>query len=73
MFKEEDGSMWVDLNNTYHGDVSYQMQYKELVSDKFDWLFVDFDTLNSMATELGFNVQLIFEDGHHQYLVQLSI
>ena len=73
MFKDEDGSILVDLNSSFYGEVTYQMEYKGMTSDKFDWLFVDFETLKLTATEVGFNVKLIFEDEHHQYLVQLSI
>ncbi len=73
MFKEEDGSVWVDLNNSYYGEVTYQMQYKKMMGDKFDWLFVDFSTLNAVASSLGFNVELIFEDDNNQYLAKLSL
>ncbi|MBL4594861.1 MAG: class I SAM-dependent methyltransferase [Flavobacteriales bacterium] len=73
MFKEEDGSTWVDLNSSYYGEVTYQMQYKEMTTDKFDWLFVDFKTLSAKAKEVGFTAELVFEDENQQYLAQLSI
>ncbi|PCJ26371.1 MAG: SAM-dependent methyltransferase [Flavobacteriales bacterium] len=73
MFKEDDGSMLVDLNSAYYGDVTYQMEYKGVKANKFSWLFVDFETLKSAAVDLGFNVELIFEDKNAQYLAKLSI
>lgn len=73
MFIEEDGSEWVDLNNSYYGEVVYQMEYNDLITEKFDWLFVDFSTLKSIAMELDFKVELIFEDDNKQYLAQLFI
>ena len=73
MFKEEDGSMWVDLNASYYGEVTYQMQYKNLITDKFDWLFVDFKTLKDKATENGFNIELVFEDENDAYLARLFL
>ena len=73
MFEEADGSKWVDLNSAYYGEVTYQMQYKELTTDKFDWLFVDFKRLKEAAIEVGFNTELIFEDENNQYLARLSI
>ncbi|PCI93930.1 MAG: SAM-dependent methyltransferase [Flavobacteriales bacterium] len=73
MFKEEDGSMWVDLNAPYYGEVTYQMQYKNLITDKFDWLFVDFKTLKDKATEHGFNIELVFEDENDAYLARLIL
>ncbi len=73
MFKEKDGSMWVDLNTAYYGEVTYQMQYKNLVTGKFKWLFVDFLTLKSVANDFGFKTDLIFEDENNQYLVQMML
>lgn len=72
MFEEEDGAVWVDLNNTYYGEVRYQMQYKELITDEFDWLFVDFDKLREIAASVDLKTELIFEDEHNQYLVRLT-
>ena len=72
MFEEEDGSMWVDLNVSYYGEVTYQMEYKGLVTDKFDWLFVDFKKLKEVATTLGLKTELLYEDENNQYLVKLS-
>ncbi len=73
IFKEDDGSMWVDLNSSYYGEVTYQMQYKNLITEKFDWLFVDFLTLKNVATNLGFRVELVVEDENNQYLARLCL
>ena len=73
MFEEEDGSKWVDLNNSYYGEVTYQMQYRDLITDEFKWLFVDFPTLKKMAEEIGFKAALIFNDDNNQYLAQLTL
>lgn len=71
MFEEEDGSMWMDLNNSYYGEVSYQMEYKKIITNKFNWLFIDFELLKSTATPLGLKVELIYEDDNNQYLARL--
>jgi len=72
MFEEEDGSVWVDLNRSYYGEVTYQMQYKDLMTDKFSWLFVDFMKLSEIAATLDLKTELIFEDDSNQYLVKLT-
>ncbi|MEJ6735610.1 MAG: methyltransferase domain-containing protein [Flavobacteriales bacterium] len=72
MFEEEDGSVWVDLNRSYYGEVTYQMQYKDLITDKFSWLFVDFKKLKEIAATLDLKTELIFEDEHSQYLVKIT-
>lgn len=72
MFEEEDGSVWMDLNSKYYGEVTYQMEYKGVSTDKFDWLFVDFEKLRTIATSVGLNTELLYEDEHHQYLVRIT-
>ena len=49
------------------------MQYKNLLTNKFDWLFVDFTTLENVASELGFSIELIYEGENEHYLARLSL
>lgn len=44
------------------------MQYKNIKGDRFDWLYVDFQTLSLYATEYGFEAELIKEGKHYDYL-----
>ena len=73
MFEEDDGSVWVDLNKSYYGEVTYQMQYKDIITDKFKWLFVDFEKLREVATSVGLKTERLFEDEYNQYLVKLTV
>ncbi|MDB4533298.1 class I SAM-dependent methyltransferase [Vicingaceae bacterium] len=73
MFKEEDGSMWMDLNTSYFGEVIYQMKYKDFTTNKFDWLFLDFNTLQSKSSEQGFKTELVLEGENDDYLARLTL
>lgn len=73
MFEEDDGSMWVDLNSSYYGEVQYQLQYKDCVSDEFDWLFIDFERLNLIASENGWKCELVEKGMNFDYLVRMSL
>lgn len=73
MFEEEDGSMWLDLNAAYYGEVKYQMEYKNIKSDEFDWLFIDFGKLSDVAKLFGFKCELIQDGEHHDYLARLTL
>lgn len=73
LFEEEDGSFLMDLAGDYYGEIDFQMQYKEIKSDSFDWLYVDFHTLSLYAAECGFNAELIKEGKHYDYLAKLSL
>lgn len=72
LFEEEDGSLMIDLADDYYGQLDYQMQYKDVHGEPFDWLYVDFDTLAFYAEESGFDAVLLAEGGHYDYLAKLT-
>lgn len=71
LYEEEDGSLMIDLADDYYGQLDYQMQYKDILGEPFDWLYVDFDTLAFHAEENGFKAELIVEGEHYDYLARL--
>ncbi|MBR5803648.1 MAG: class I SAM-dependent methyltransferase [Bacteroidaceae bacterium] len=73
IFEEEDGSFSIDLAAKYYGEVDFQMQYKKIKGEPFDWLYIDFQTLSFYAAENGFHAELIMEGEHYDYLAQLTI
>ena len=73
LFEEEDGSMLINLTGDYYGEIDFQMQYKEIKGEPFDWLYVDFQTLSLYASECGFKTELVREGKHYDYLAKLSI
>lgn len=73
LFEEEDGSIVIDLADDYYGEIDFQMQYQEVKGDTFDWLYVDFQTLNLYAAECGFKAELIKEGKHYDYLAKIYI
>ena len=72
LFEEEDGSIVIDLAGDYYGEVDFQMQYKNVKGDSFDWLYIDFQTLSIYAAENGFTAELVKEGTHYDYLAKLS-
>lgn len=73
LFEEEDGSIVIDLAGDYYGEVDFQMQYKDIKGDTFDWLYIDFQTLSLYAAENGFKAELVKEGKHYDYLAKLSL
>ncbi|HWK59614.1 MAG TPA: methyltransferase domain-containing protein [Parapedobacter sp.] len=65
-----DGSVERPLG--YYGEIRYQYAYRGSRSAPFDWLFIDQDTLISIAQPLGWVVQILYEDGYDQYLVRME-
>lgn len=73
LFEEEDGSIMIDLADEYYGQLDYQMQYKDVVGEPFDWLYLDFNTLAYYAEEYGFCAELVAEGEHYDYLAKLTL
>lgn len=73
LFEDEDGSFVINLADDYYGEIDFQMQYKEIKGDSFDWLYVDFQTLSLYAAECGFKAELIKEGKHYDYLAKLTL
>ena len=73
LFEEEDGSFAIDLNGDYYGQVDFRMQYKQVKGDKFDWLYIDFQTLSLYASQFGFKAELVEEGEHYDYLASLTL
>lgn len=73
LYEEEDGSFMIDLADDYYGQLDYQMEYKNILGEPFDWLYVDFETLAIYAEENGFTAELLEEGEHYDYLAKLTI
>lgn len=71
LYEDDEGAIWLDLASEYHGNFKFKMKFREVETEWFDWLYVDYATLLEKASNVGLNVQLLFEDEEH-YLVALS-
>ncbi|MCC8426140.1 bifunctional 2-polyprenyl-6-hydroxyphenol methylase/3-demethylubiquinol 3-O-methyltransferase UbiG [Mucilaginibacter sp. UR6-11] len=56
----------------YYGEIQYQYSYKKNKTEWFNWLYVDEQTLKQVALETGFNLEVLIEDEHGQYLTRLT-
>ncbi|MDB5004099.1 MAG: methyltransferase protein [Mucilaginibacter sp.] len=56
----------------YYGEIQYQYSYKKLKTEWFNWLYIDEYTLQQIATETGFNIEVLIEDEFGQYLTRLT-
>lgn len=72
IYENEDGSFDIDLNGNYYGEVDYQMIYKDIEGEPFDWLYIDFPLLSTIAESNRFHAELIAEGDHYDYLARLT-
>lgn len=74
MFDEdEDGGKWIPSENYYYGELVFNISYKGEKEEPFDWLYLDYNTLQNAAIANGLNCELILEGEHYDYLAKLSI
>jgi SAM-dependent methyltransferase len=57
----------------YYGEVWYQYEYRGRLGERFSWLYVDEDTLRTLAQEAGWETQVAFQDDQDQYLVRATL
>ena len=73
IYENEDGSMDIDLDGNYYGEVDYQMIYKNVKGDSFDWLYVDPTLLTASCEQCGLKCEIIEKGEHYDYLAQITV
>lgn len=73
IYENEDGSMDIDLNAPYYGEVDYQMQYRDIKGEPFDWLYTDPMLLASVSKQCRLQCQIMEQGEHYDYLAKLTL
>lgn len=73
MFDEdEDGGKWIPSDNDYYGEVIFNVSYKGEKEEPFDWMYIDYNTLQNAAHANGLQCELLLEGEHFDYLAKLT-
>ena len=72
VFEDEDGFIEYPEEDGYYGELSFRMQYKDNIGESFPWLYIDADTLKSVAEDNGYNFEIIAEGEHYDYLARIT-
>jgi 2-polyprenyl-3-methyl-5-hydroxy-6-metoxy-1,4-benzoquinol methylase len=70
---DEEGGKWIPSKSEYYGEIVFNISYKGEKEKPFDWMFIDYNTLQNAALDNGFQCELILEGEHYDYLAKLSI
>lgn len=75
MFDEdEDGGKWIPMDNKdYYGELVFTVEYKGEVEEPFDWLYLDYNTLQNAAHANGLTCEILKEGNNYDYLAKLSV
>ena len=72
VFETDDGIIELPDDTDYYGELTFQIQYKDTIGVPFDWLYIDADTLTQKAEENGYNVEVLAEGKHYDYLARIT-
>jgi len=70
--QDEDGAYSIPADG-YYGELTFTVQYKGETEATFDWLYLDYNTLQNAAIANGLECELILEGKHFDYLAKLSL
>ena len=70
LFEEEDS---IEPHPVYYGIIQFQMSYKEVLGERFNWLYIDYERLQKHARLFGFSCEKIINGNHYEYLARLTI
>lgn len=74
MFDEDDdGGKWIPSDVDYYGEITFDITYKGEKEATFDWLYLDYNTLQNAAHANGLECELVIEGEHYDYLARLSV
>lgn len=73
LFLQDDGSILINLNDKYYGEVEYRMSYKNQKGRRFPWLFIDDQLLEYHANQNGFDFERVAEGDHFDYLARITL
>lgn len=70
---DEDGGKWIPSDNEYYGEVVFNIGYKGEKEKPFNWMYIDYNTLQNAAFANDLQAELILEGEHYDYLAKLYI
>jgi len=73
MYEDEHGGTWLDLNNSYYGELDYFMSYKGEKEIPMKWLYLDFESLESACNTINLKCEKVMDGLHFDYLAKLSL
>ena len=69
---DDDGGHWLPAGDSYYGEVRFRMEYKRKSSKTFEWLYLDYNTLQEVAHAHDLNCELVSQGEHYDYLARIT-
>ena len=69
--QDEDGAYEINANG-YYGELTFSIEYKGEKEVEFDWLYLDYNTLQNAALANGLECELVLIGAHFDHLTRIS-
>ena len=70
--QDEDGGVWITTEKDYYGELTFEVSYKD-EKETFDWLYLDYNTLQNACLANGLQCELILEGDNYDYLAKITL
>ena len=72
LFEQEDGSALIDISSDkYYGELTFQTEYKDWISQPFSWLYVDESNLRNIVEKNHLKLDKVYKGQHYDYLARI--
>lgn len=72
LYEDNNGEVEFPDDMEYYGEHTFTMKYKGIKGDPFPWLYIDATTLRKAAQHHGYNVEVVAEGNHYDYLARIT-
>jgi SAM-dependent methyltransferase len=73
LFEDSDGSILLNLNSNYYGEIEFSLEYNDFIGLPFNWLYVDFETLQDICEQMNLKLELLEEGPNLSFLAAISL
>jgi cyclopropane fatty-acyl-phospholipid synthase-like methyltransferase len=71
MFDQDSDGSYVVPADSYYGELTFTVSYKNQTENTFPWLYLDYNTLQNACNDNGLQSKMIQEGEHYDYLAKL--
>ena len=73
LYEQEDGSALIDIGaEKYYGELIFQTEYKNFISQPFPWLYVDINNLEDALEKNQLKLDKVYKGQHYDYLARIT-
>lgn len=74
LFEQEDGSALIDISaDKYYGELTFQTEYQNWISQPFSWLYIDLSNLKNAIEKNQLHLKEVFNGQHYDYLARITL